>query len=74
MLADSWSIVPISVARTFEKIQPIQIHELINPPPDRVCYKITHRYPKPGRMKSLAIFNTFLDEFKTSDDFLSTIK
>ncbi|MBU3146856.1 LysR family transcriptional regulator [Clostridium sp. CF012] len=69
-----WSIVAISIARTFAKIKPIQISELLDSPPDRVCYQITHRYPKPSRVKSLEMFEEHFDNFKKSDTFNSLIK
>ncbi|MBF4694441.1 LysR family transcriptional regulator [Fusibacter ferrireducens] len=70
-LVDSkrWSIVPISMARALSKANSIKIVELLQPPPDRVCYKITHRYPRPDRKESLKKFDQILEQFKNSDYF-----
>ena len=35
-----------SVILEFARIRPLYISELKNQPPNRVCYKIKHRYPK----------------------------
>lgn len=74
LTSDLWTIVPISLARAFRKIHDIGISEIADPPPDRVCYKITHRYPNPGRIKSIENFNRTLDDFKSDKNFLSLIK
>jgi DNA-binding transcriptional LysR family regulator len=69
-----WSIVPMSMARSFQKLKSIKISELSDPPPERVCHKITHRYPKPSRIKSLEVFEKYLEEFIASDNLISLIK
>lgn len=71
--SDFWSIVPISMARAFEKDHDIKIFEIKDPPPDRVCYQITHRHPRPSQIKNIEIFNSLLDEFKTDSEFLNLI-
>lgn len=63
-----WSIVPISMANTFKKIKDIQIHDLLEPPPNRISYKITHKYPIPSRVNSINIFDEHLKTFKDDTD------
>lgn len=41
---EQWSIVPMSLAQSFVSTGKFQIFELSDPPPNRVCYKITHRF------------------------------
>ena len=41
----SWMIAPESVVCDMARSRPIYVSELKNPPPDRCCYKITHRFP-----------------------------
>lgn len=69
-----WSIVPVSMARFFAQTKPIKISELLDTPPDRTCYQITHRYPKPSRTKSLEIFEEHLKNFVKSDSLRTLIR
>ncbi|HIU63450.1 MAG TPA: LysR family transcriptional regulator [Candidatus Avacidaminococcus intestinavium] len=73
-VAEHWSIVPISVARTLKKHLPIRISEIIDPPPGRVCYQITNKYQLPRSKKSLEIFEGYLNDFIHDDQFISLIK
>jgi DNA-binding transcriptional LysR family regulator len=42
-----WALCPASVAHAFVQTGlPVSLHELKNPPPDRVCYYLTNRTPK----------------------------
>lgn len=62
----AWSIVPISMARTFQKFQPINISEIVQPPPSRTCYMITHKHPKVSSQQSLDYFEKKLKKYITS--------
>ena len=42
---ESWMIAPESVVYDMAQVRPLYVSELQNPPPDRCCYKITHRFP-----------------------------
>jgi DNA-binding transcriptional LysR family regulator len=63
-----WSIIPISMANSFKKIKNIQIIDLLEPPPNRICYKITHKHPIPSRVDSINILNEHLEIFKDNTD------
>ncbi|WP_371377794.1 LysR substrate-binding domain-containing protein [Sporomusa aerivorans] len=56
-----WSVVPKSVAAAFVKSGQFAIQQLLDQPPGRVCYKITHKYPKSTISKSLSILDNYLD-------------
>jgi DNA-binding transcriptional LysR family regulator len=56
-----WSVVPKSVAKTFVKSGQFVIQQLLDPPPERVCYKISHKHPKPTIKKSLDILNQYMN-------------
>ncbi|MEL7565770.1 MAG: LysR family transcriptional regulator [Dehalobacterium sp.] len=56
-----WSIVPKSVANAFVKSGQFSIQQLLDQPPARVCYKITHKYPKSTISKSLAILDKYIE-------------
>src|SRR4051794_24404015 len=45
--SDCWAIMPISIAKVFEKMGDFEIHSIIEPPPSRVCYKLNHRDGNP---------------------------
>ena len=58
-----WMVVPISIATYFKKELPIEIVDLINPPPDRTCYRLTHRSPGFSDVPILEKINAIIDEF-----------
>jgi DNA-binding transcriptional LysR family regulator len=58
-----WAIISASIAKSLNQYHQFEVHNLISPPPDRVCYLITHRFPKPGSVKSLEIMQDYLDRF-----------
>jgi DNA-binding transcriptional LysR family regulator len=62
---DRWAIISASIVKSLNQNQRFKVHNLISPPPDRVCYMITHRFPKPGSIKSLEIMLDYLDRFLT---------
>jgi len=65
---DSWSIVPISVAREFLKFRNIKIIELKDPPPLRMCYKIENKYQRShetGRNLFESYLKNYMDKIRT---------
>ena len=40
-----WLVAPESVVAALSRRRPVYVSRLKNPPPDRCCYKITHRRP-----------------------------
>lgn len=69
-----WTIVPISLARYYHKIYKLNIVELEDRPPNRVCYKITHRYPNPTRLKTIKQLDSTLKTFLSNPEFLQYVK
>ena len=63
LLADDtlWAIVPISVAERIASLRPVQISEIANAtqPPERITYKIKHKYPNEATLK--AVEETFAE-------------
>ena len=51
-----WMIAPESVVCELARYQPVYVSELKNPPPDRRCYKISHRFPLASSEQALALF------------------
>lgn len=55
-----WSIVPLSVAKNAVLRGNFSICYLTDPPPERVVYKLTHKYPKASTIESLKVFDHHL--------------
>ncbi|HWP50072.1 MAG TPA: LysR family transcriptional regulator, partial [Clostridia bacterium] len=67
--AQYWMIAPASVIQEFSKMRPFFISELENRPPDRVCYKVTHKNPSSLTNESVRYFGSRLSEFLATKDF-----
>lgn len=65
-----WAIVPLSVARVAQRQGCFHIFNLSEAPPERICYKIVHKFPKVSTIQSLNVLDNYLDIFltKTSSD------
>jgi DNA-binding transcriptional LysR family regulator len=57
-----WSVVPKSVANSFVKTGQFVIQQLLDSPPERVCYKISHKNIKPSAKGSLAVLGQYMAE------------
>ena len=62
--SSQWSVVPKSVANAFVKSGQFVIQQLLDAPPKRVCYKITHKDPRCSIIKGLDILNRYLSLIK----------
>ncbi len=58
-----WSIVPKSVAHHTLLSHNQYMFELTDPPPDRVCYKITHRYPNNIVIQKTKLISDYLNKY-----------
>jgi len=56
-----WAIVPKWIAKFALNEGRFSYYQLSDPPPDIVCYKLTHKHPKPSTLQSLAILDHYLD-------------
>lgn len=72
-IPESWAIVPLTVAHNFEKIMPIKISRLSDPPPERTLYKIKNRFTNPSRRESLKIFEDYLKDFIQTHPYLISL-
>lgn len=61
--ADGWSIIPLSMAREFQKTHRYQIYFIEEEPPERVIYKLTNKHPKPGSVQAIALVEKYLAKF-----------
>ncbi|MBU2699988.1 DNA-binding transcriptional LysR family regulator [Sporomusaceae bacterium BoRhaA] len=63
---EKWAIVPMWLAQYATKLGNFSYYRLSNPPPDLICYKITHKFPKPSTQRSLLVLNEYLKNIKIS--------
>ena len=61
-----WAIVPLSVAHKARQSGFYNIFRFTEGQPDRVCYKITHKYSQPGAVESLKIMDFYLQDLISS--------
>ena len=73
-IPDSWAIVPITIANSFEEIHPIKISNLKVAPDHRLYYKVVHRNPRPSSIEPLKIFEDYLDRFISQHPHLQVVK
>lgn len=73
-LDEKWAIVPVWIARKFEKIHPVKISELSTEPPEYACYHVFNRNPKPSKVKTIKQFSAALESYMKTDLFLNSIK
>lgn len=67
-----WAIVPKSVALLLNKYNPdIRVYKLLEKPPARVCYKISHKLPKESRKNTLSLFSNMLTKYIAEQTDLS---
>jgi DNA-binding transcriptional LysR family regulator len=45
--SEQWTIVPLTIARSFQQILNFKIQYLSDSPPERYCFLITHKHSKP---------------------------
>lgn len=66
-----WAIAPASVVERIKKLRTVRISEIANAvqPPERVTYKIKHRYPKETTLKAVQIFESKLHEYLVQKDW-----
>lgn len=69
-----WAIVPLSIAQSTAATHKYTIQRLTEPPPDRICYILTHKFTKSSTKKALAIFETFAAKLHEQFDFLDKVK
>ncbi len=60
------TIVPLSIARSATADGRYVMQRLSDPPPDRVCFKLTHKFLKPSTKKGLAIFDRIAEIVPTA--------
>ncbi len=57
-----WAVVPLSVANKAEKTGDYKIFRFSEGQPDRICYKISHKYPNVTTVASLKVLDHYLQK------------
>ena len=60
--ADTWMIAPESVIHELSRYRKVYVSELKNPAPNRICYKIKHKYPKTTSKRAVELFEEILEQ------------
>ena len=63
-----WAICSYSAAHSFQRAYGMHISQLSEEIPARQCYLVTHRAPRPQKIRSLEIFDQYFVEFLSSVD------
>ena len=63
---DNWIIAPESVVAMLARRRPVYVSEIVNQPPNRVCYRIRHRFPKLTSQKAVEVFEEALGRYLES--------
>lgn len=66
-----WAVVPASGLKAFQVRPDIKAYELLYPPEDRVCYRITSRTPIESHIRSIQVFNEYLKNYIRKQTFLT---
>lgn len=66
-----WAIAPISVVDRIRSLRPVYVSEIGNQiqPPERVTYKIKHKYPNEAALKAVQVFEDRLDRYLQDRDW-----
>lgn len=54
-----WAIVPLSVAKAMQERGDYHVFHFSEPPPSRICYKITHKYCKASTLSAIKVFDHY---------------
>ena len=60
---DLWTILPAILVEVLKRKYQLICRPLEEGPPDRICYKLTHRFPKPAQLECIEIFEKKLERF-----------
>lgn len=73
-MPQQWAIVPMSIAQSVAETGKYTIQKLIDPPPDRICYRLTHKFAKSRTKEAIEIFDAFSAEILAGRDYLYHIR
>lgn len=65
-----WAIVPLSIAMSKAATKEYVLQRLSDPPPNRTCFKLTHKFAKSRTKEAIAVFDEFAAELLEQFDCL----
>lgn len=65
-----WAIVPLSIALSKAATKEYVVQSLTEPPPDRICYKLTHKFARASAREAMKIFDAFAAELPQRFSYL----
>lgn len=68
----TWAIVPVSVGINLRERYGMELHELLFPPPKRICYKLLARHQRPERVGYVQTFERYLEEYLSELRWIET--
>lgn len=69
-----WAIAPMSVVQAFRQQDELVYYTLQDPPAPRICYQLTHRYPKASHIKAIKLFEEELEAYIENNPNIHTLK
>ena len=67
-----WAILPASLVKILRQERRLRCFSVKNGPPDRTCYKLTHRFPKTSQRQSIDYFERRLADYLKNGDVPTT--
>lgn len=66
-----WTIAPISVVERISNLRQVHVSEITNnvQPPERITYKIKHKYPKEATLKSVQVFEDKMNRYLSAKNW-----
>lgn len=58
-----WGIVPERTAALFRCVKGLHVYRMPNPPPDRICYQVQHRFPLENKQQAIRQFDDLLRSY-----------
>ena len=65
----TWAIVPISIGVFLQNRHGLETHELLLPPPKRICYILKSRFLRPERIKYIDLIEKELKQYLSELDW-----
>lgn len=72
--AGSWGVAPMSLVAMLQRHYPVAFYRLATPPPPRICYQITHQYPRASLQEPLDCFSEEVKRFVNRNDTICTFE
>lgn len=67
----SWCIVQTSVVKEIQKYIPVQVYDILDDPPEWVCYRIRHKFPNKKHAAGVKAFEKLLKAHLETSDILA---